>query len=268
MSALSAVIAIRQYILAHSDVPAEEAALSVQRVDVDLAANDYEAGLELHALLPPTISFNTPSLDLRVALAALIAHYRPWWVRGFLAGRDRVSEMLSDEEHQCFRSANLFQTPPTADVKQWWDQIAQSVRATINDALLQQGRDAEELSMDFERTRLSSLGITKEPVQISIEDNDAGFDIRSYDLGPVEPVYRLIEVKSSTMTPPRIILTRGEWEAALKYGKSYIFHLWALPEETLTEYTVEEITPHIPIDHGVGTWLRVEIIPPKKATSL
>jgi uncharacterized membrane protein len=248
-------------------VTADEAALSVQRIDVDLAANDYQAGLELHALLPSTICFNAPTFDLRLALAVLIAHYKPWWVRGFPAGRDRVSEMLSDEERQCFRSANLFETPPSADVKQWWDQIAQSVRATINDALLQQGRDAEELSMTFERTRLASLGITKEPIHISIDDNDAGFDIRSYDPGPVEPVYRLIEVKSSTMTPPRMVLTRGEWEAALKYGKSYVFHLWALPEQALTEYTVEEIAPHIPADQGVGTWLRVEIVPTAKAVS-
>jgi Protein NO VEIN, C-terminal len=40
--------------------------------------------------------------------------------------------------------------------------------------------------------------------------------------GPIEPVNRLIEVKSSTQNPPRMILTRGEWEAAIRYGDSFV----------------------------------------------
>jgi hypothetical protein len=56
-----------------------------------------------------------------------------------------------------------------------------------------------------------------------------------------------------------MILTRGEWEAALRYGEVYQFHLWALPSRTLTERTVAEIAPHIPTDQGQGVWATVEI---------
>jgi len=63
---------------------------------------------------------------------------------------------------------------------------------------------------------------------MAIEDNAAGYDILSYDVGPVEPTSRLIEVKSSMQNPPRIILTRKEWEAAARYSETYVFHIWSL----------------------------------------
>jgi Domain of unknown function (DUF3883) len=95
--------------------------------------------------------------------------------------------------------------------------------------------------------------------KIAIEDNAAGFDILSYDQGPVEPVSRLIEVKSSTQNPPRITLTRNEWEAATRFDQSYIFHIWTMPARTLIERSVADMVPHIPKDEGSGVWTSVEI---------
>lgn len=122
-----------------------------------------------------------------------------------------------------------------------------------------QDREAERLSITHEEKRLAELGIPRTPRWVAIDDTGAGYDILSYDLGRAEPTNRLIEVKSSTQTPPRMILTRGEWQAALRYGEVYCFHVWALPSKILNERTVSKISPHIPMDRGAGTWTTVEI---------
>jgi hypothetical protein len=154
---------------------------------------------------------------------------------------------------------SAFDEPPSAEVVLWWDQRAQTARAEINERLLLQGREAERLSFAYERDRLKALGVAREPRWIAIEDNTAGFDILSYDQGPVEPVSRLIEVKSSTQNPPRITLTRNEWEAATRFDQSYIFHIWTLPARTLIERSVADMVQHIPKDEGSGVWIAVEI---------
>ncbi|WP_407649028.1 hypothetical protein [Devosia algicola] len=56
-----------------------------------------------------------------------------------------------------------------------------------------------------------------------------------------------------------MILTRGEWDSAVKYGEAYIFHLWQLPSEKLTILTVADIAHHIPDDTGKGRWSELEI---------
>ena len=259
MSTLSATIAIRQYLSKHPGVDVASAATSLRRLDVDVAADDFESGVELHLILPKDITFKNPTKDLQEVLAALIDYHKPWWVKAFPYGRTRVRDMLGPEEMQCFRAAGLFHEPIPQEVVSWWDQIAQTVRARINESLLGQGREAELLSLDYERHRLTSLGIGRQPIWIAIEDNGAGYDTLSFDSGVIEPVSRLIEVKSSTQQPPMIILTRSEWEAAVQYGESYIFHVWTLPSKRLIEITVAEIARHIPHDQGHGLWNKVEI---------
>jgi len=55
--------------------------------------------------------------------------------------------------------------------------------------------------MDYETKRLSELGISSSPRWISLDDNSAGYDVYSYDKGPIEPIAKLIEVKSTTRQP-------------------------------------------------------------------
>jgi hypothetical protein len=240
-------------------VDALSAAASLRQLDADVAADDFESGLEVHYVLSDEIIFNNHINDLQATLAALIDYHQPWWIKGFPYGRARVRDMLGVEEIQCFRAAKLFIEPITHEVVSWWDQIAQATRANINESLLRQGREAELLSLDYERCRLASLGIGQHPVWMAIEDNGAGYDILSFDSGPVAPVNRLIEVKSSTQQPPKIILTRGEWETAVQYGERYIFHVWSLPSKQMNEVTVAELTKHIPQDQGHGLWEKVAI---------
>jgi hypothetical protein len=259
MSALSAVIAIRRYIGVHPGVLPDIAATAIRKNDADLAANDFDTGLVLHAQLPIDILFEDPSDGMRRSLRDLIEKLQPWWIRGLPHGRERLLALLEQNEAQCFKAAGLLEDPPSQATVLWWDDLAQWVRARINDQLLTQGREAELLSLEYERKRLAHLGINREPRWTSIEDNGAGYDIISYDLGQGGSVNRLIEVKSSKQKPPRIILTRGEWEAAKKFGPAYHFHIWKLPEQHLLQRTVQQVELHIPQDRGAGEWTHVEI---------
>ena len=265
MSALGAAIAIRRYLQNHPDASADAAALAIRRSDADFMSSDFESALELHEILPIHLVFETYHDNLRECLEFLLLKHRPWWIQAIPYGRERVASAIgegSDEgrdELQSLRAAGLYTDPVTEEAVQWWDRLARAVRSDIDDRLLLQGRAAERLSLEYERARLKSLGILKVPHWKSIEDNGAGFDIHSYDVGAVEPISRLIEVKSSTRTPVRIILSKNEWAAALRYGDSYVFHIWELPAQRLVEKTVKEIASHIPVDQGEGTWLNVEI---------
>jgi hypothetical protein len=259
MSAISATVAIRRYIADYPDATAEEAATSVRRLDTDLAAHDFAGGLEIHSLLPAELSFADTASDIRSTLSRLIAHHRPWWIRGVPYGRERFATMIDQDEAQCFRAAGLMKEPATDDVVAWWDHLAQAVRTELDDRLLQQGREAERLSLAYEHERLACLGIARTPRWVAVEDNWAGYDILSFAPGPAQPVNRLIEVKSSTQDPPRIILTRKEWEAAMRYGEAYVFHVWRLPTRDLIERTVSEIKVHVPAERGDGRWRELEI---------
>jgi len=57
-----------------------------------------------------------------------------------------------------------------------------------------------------------------------------------------------------------MIITRGEWETALKFGSAYYFYLWLLPEETLIIKQAPEIALLVPQNVAGGEWLEAEII--------
>ena len=265
MSALSALIALRGYLKIHPDADSATAAITICRSNVDFAGADFEAALDLHGTLEPHIVFDNIQADLRTVLKLLILHHRPWWMRAVPYGRDRLASAIGRgadvgrNELQCLRSAGLFDEPPPDDAVAWWDELAHLVRASQDEQRLLQGRHAERLSLAYERNRLQGLGIEDEPRWISIEDNGAGYDIQSFDAGTHAPVNKLIEVKSSMQNPPKIFLTRNEWEAAVRYGDRYVFHIWEMSSCTLTECTVEEISKSIPADCGYGYWKEVEI---------
>jgi hypothetical protein len=167
----------------------------------------------------------------------------PAWIRYIPRGRLRLLDQLTRDEKQCFRAAYLLDNPPLDEVVDWWDELCAWSRAEGDQARLLRSRAAERLSLVREEQRLNSLGIDRKPYWIAIDDNGAGYDIRSYDRGDVEPVTRVIEVKSSISSPLRFIVTRNEWEKALKFGSAYHFHVWdmtATPPR-LYERTVEQV---------------------------
>lgn len=259
MSSFVALIGLRRYLHDHPDTPAEEAAVSLQRSDADLAAADFAGALRLHEQLANDVDFSDPIAGLRVGLCILIESHRPWWCRFFPYGRLRLATALTQDELQTFRSAGLFDEQPPSEVVEWWDAFASLMRMEVDETNNAQGRHGERLSLDHERKRLEVLGIAEEPKWVALDDNSAGYDIQSYDLTEYGLKNRLIEVKSSRRSPPRMILTRGEWDSAVKYGEAYAFHLWQLPSEELIVLSVADIAKHIPDDRGSGRWSQLEI---------
>lgn len=259
MSAFLAVIGLRRYLRDFPDVSTKEAVLSLRRSDADYAAADFENGILLHSILPDTIDFADPQVGIRQSLSVLIEVHNPWWCRFFPYGRQRLAMALTPDEFQTFRSAGLFNEQPSHEVVQWWDSLAEKVRRGDAERRTDQGRYAETLSLNYERERLRSCGIEKQPKWIALDDNLAGFDIQSYMQSPFGHKNLLIEVKSSKSNPLRIILTRGEWDAAQKYDDAYVFHVWRLPSEELIIKTVQEIAVHIPNDNGSGHWTELQI---------
>ncbi len=258
MSALSALLAIRSYSETHIDAPLDEVVEALGRSDADMSAVNFSVGIALHLGLG-SLPFANPSEFFRVTLHEWVVDQLPWWLRLFPYGRERVLPQLKPEEVQCFRSAGLLQDPPPPEVCLWWDRLATLRRSQEDEALTLQGREAERWSMEYENNRLQALGIGLRPKWMAIEDNGAGYDIQSYDPGEVEPVSRLIEVKSSTQTPPKIVITRNEWETAAKFGSAYHFHVWSVPTRQLKELTAAQIEPHIPSDRGNGRWSEIVI---------
>ena len=266
MSAFNALAAVRRYLVTYPEVEPTSAATSIQRNDADFSGSDFDAALSLHSLLPADLVFREFQPDLRMAIKLVIFHHRPWWIQAAPYGRERLVSAIGREvgegrdELQSLRAAGLFDEFPSTDVVAWWDELGHLVRLEKEQQLLQQGREGERLTLAHERSRLRKLGIRLEPKWISIEDNLAGYDILSFDTGPVAPVHRLIEVKSSSRDIPHIFISRNEWEAALRYGDRYVFHVWHLPTQILIERTVAEIQLNIPIDQGSGRWTDVEIV--------
>jgi hypothetical protein len=163
-------------------------------------------------------------------------------------------QKLSRDEQQCFRSAGLLEELHTAEIREWWDHVTANLRFAADQEKLKRARKAEQRSFDHETERLKQLGIPREPIWMSIDDNTAGYDILSYDVGAREPITRLVEVKSTIASPLRFVLTRNEWETALKFGSRYFFHVWDMQTGLLYERTAAEITPHIPTDNANGRW--------------
>ncbi|MFN3574589.1 MAG: DUF3883 domain-containing protein [Phenylobacterium sp.] len=258
MSTIEALAALRQYLKANDVLPVE-AAEALVATSPSFASNDYEGALVLHAVAPPELTFESFDSDLRTYLEHLIENRRPWWRRFFPAGRTHVASAVSDVERQTLSAAKLFEQPPSPTVMEWWYRIQASVRSEHDLHRSEQGGEAELLTLAYERERLSKLGIELEPELVGFESSGVGYDIKSFDQGPELPVNRLIEVKSSTRKPPRIVVPRTEWEAAIKYGSSYYFYVWALPEKELTIRQFAEMEAHIPSDAGKGCWLSVEI---------
>jgi hypothetical protein len=260
MSALSGLLAIRRYSIAHPGIILPEVITAIRHVSVDDAYHNYEAATVLHGLVTQLEGLETDiSAFYREIMTTLVREMKPWWVRLSPSGRDRVKAAMSVNEVQCFDAAGLFSQPPSAEILSWWDALAQEVRTKEDAKLLEQGRAAEQLTMEYETQRLAALGISNRPRWMSLDDNSAGYDVHSYNKGLVEPVAKLIEVKSTVRQPREILITRNEWKTALDMAPNYYFHIWTLPEKHLVELTAAGVEPSIPADQGNGSWQVVKV---------
>jgi Domain of unknown function (DUF3883) len=260
MSAFEGLRSLRRYQIFHSDLALSEVASLVAHVESDGATYDFEAALALAEIVSVAKAEDATAF-YQSCIEAAVLRFQPIWVRIVTFGRKKLVQKLSRDEAQCFREAGLLIDPPSGEVIAWWDRLAAAARVAADQVRLERARIAERLSLEHEIKRLKALGIDRIPVWISIEDNTAGYDIQSYDLGPREPTNRLIEVKSTIASPIRFRLTRHEWDQACGYGASYHFHIWDLKAEPprLHQRTVEDVRSHIPSDNNRGRWENAEI---------
>lgn len=260
MSALNGLLAIKRFHSQHPTVPIEQVVVAIKRISPDDAYHDYYQAVRLNHLFPGDINAADPVLFFRDVLTELILRARPWWLRLAAYGRDRLLSGLTPNEAQCFAAAGLLSDHPSLDVLAWWDTLAQQIRTKAESERVAKGRAAEQLTIAYETERLARLGINETPQWTAIEDSSAGYDVRSYDSGPVASVTKLIEVKSTKKWPPEIFITRNEWETAVQSAPNYFFHVWLLPEADLLELKPADIIADIPENRRKGIWELVRIV--------
>jgi len=176
-------------------------------------------------------------------------------------GRQRFVKKLEPNDQDIFAAAGLLENPTPLHVVMWWDSVSGYARLFSDQEKMEQGRAAEILTLDYERERLNSIGINVEPKWPGLDDNFAGYDVLSYDHGPGGIVNRLIEVKSTTLSPMRFVVTRNEWSKAVQAADAYLFHVWDMSQTPpiLHIRKVGEVAPHIPNDCGKGAWKNADI---------
>lgn len=259
MSAFEGLRALRLRKLTYPALSLADLADLVRKIDPDGGSHDYDAAFQLDTIVVASAHATDALGFYQHCIEAAVPAYRPLWGRIITLGRRKFVQKLTRDEMQCFRSAGLLEDPPTGEIIAWWDRVAGVARLQADQARLARAREAESMSLQFESRRLAALGINMAPVWMSIEDNTAGYDIQSFDLGHDGPVTRLIEVKSTIASPLRFWLTRHEWDTARKFGAAYFFHIWDLQGPQLHERTVADILPHIPTDNERGRWENAEI---------
>lgn len=258
MSAFEAAYLIRTFREKNPELSTPDLIATVRAVRADFYPHDYDAGADIEGRIPAQLI--TPlEAFFTAAIEAIIAERSPIWARLAPAGRNHVLQAIGVNGVQCLRSAGLLGSDARAT--DWWDALATVNRGERDARLLAQGREGERLSLTYENARLQQEGISRAPIWVAIDDNTVGYDILSYAWHEESEVNRLIEVKTTRATPPRMILSRNEWETAEQYGGAFEFHLWNLNSEVLTIYTVEQLRVHIPTDNGAGKWECVEIHP-------
>lgn len=114
-----------------------------------------------------------------------------------------------------------------AEVSRLWNRRSMSPEE-LEDVLARrsdQGAEAEEFVLAWERSRLEALGCRAEADtvwRISTVNVCAGYDLASFNGTSQDFSYdRFIEVKSTSRSQPEFVLTRNELEVAKSLGQRY-----------------------------------------------
>ncbi len=159
-----------------------------------------------------------------------------------------------------FRDLGLFSKKRRA-VLFWWNKMKSHKRSFENVALSRKGLEGEFLIIDYENKRTGS-----EPTHISIDDDRAGYDIKSI-ISKKNSKKLLIEVKNSSSNTLRFFVTKNEYFKCINNKDNYIFYLIDSRDSrkrTLYKFGFNEVYKHIPDNQGLGKWTDIEIKPDKK----
>ena len=251
---------LRKYMENFPEQPLSRLLTLIESVEADAHSLDMEASVHLSALIEPDCPLDGRTFYQSCIKAILIKH-QPIWARSMKQGRRRFVNSLNVDERDVFAAAGLLEVLAADEVVAWWDEVAGLGRLVSDQVKINQGRIAERLTIEQERTRLKKIGIEKEPEWPGLDDNFAGYDVLSYDYDSTEVVNQLIEVKSTVMSPMRFYVTRNEWRIAERTQKRYLFHVWDMSKNppVLHKLDVATVAPHVPIDNEKGEWQNVLI---------
>lgn len=260
LSAFEGVRLIRDYLGQQPDTPLDEILIIIEHVESDAPGLDLEAAAYLHSIVEEGCPLEG-DVFYQACISAVVTKHQPNWCKAMKQGRMRFLDSLDTNERDVFVAAGIAKNPAPLGVVTWWDKVTGFARLLGDIEKMQQARAAERLSIDHEIARLAQLGINLIPEWKGLDDNFAGYDVLSYDVGTAGPISRMIEVKSTIASPLRFIVTRNEWNQALKIGYAYIFHIWDMAKTppVLYERTSAQIAPHIPADNEDGKWKTAEI---------
>ena len=260
LSAFEGVRLIRSYVSKQPGTPLNEILVIIEHVEADAAGLDLEAAAYLHGLVEEDCVLDGDKF-YQACISAVVTKHQPNWCKAMKQGRMRFLNSLDANERDVFVAAGIAKSPAPMGIINWWDEVTGFARLLGDIEKMAQARAAEQLSIDHEIVRLAQLGIDRVPEHKGLDDNFAGYDVLSYDVGEAGPVNRMIEVKSTIASPLRFIVTRNEWDQAEKVGAAYIFHVWDMAKAPpiLFERTAAQIAPHIPQDNENGKWKTAEI---------
>lgn len=250
----------RKYRFDHPDLAIADLLSLIDSIEADAHSLDMEASVYLSELVEKDCPLDGPAFYQTCIRGVLLKH-QPIWAKLMRQGRQRFVKKLDPNDQDIFAAAGLMEKPTPLNVVTWWDSVSGFARLLTDQEKMEQGRTAEILTLEYERKRLKGLGIDLEPEWPGFDDNFAGYDVLSYDHGSHGIQNRLIEVKSTTASPLRFIVTRNEWDKAERAGDAYHFHVWDMKQTppVLIERTVADVAPHIPTDGGKGKWTNAQI---------
>jgi hypothetical protein len=240
--------------------------LSAPAINSAIARLGYSystAGFDFAAATALISRLETPSKnraeEYRRVIELVARECAPSWLSSITAGRIALTAALDADAAECFSRAGAFATPPDQDVLKWLDSLAAMARMDEEIERVEIGRIGELLSFNIETSRLRSYRAHPPVEWTALEDNTAGFDIRSYVFRDERFLPKFIEVKTCSSGRRQIWLTRKEWETAKRFESAYWVHVWSLETQELRELRFEELAAHVPEDAGRGRWMQTLI---------
>lgn len=206
-------------------------------------------------------SYSESDVDaFRYSLHKFLESYPPKWFSLVIIGREKVRSIIDADEWQCFAFAEV-DSGHSPDVVAWWDSISELARLQEDLRKVQTGRDGELKTLVYETQLLTGTGL--EPKWISIENNNAGYDVQSWMFNHTTGDFtqKFIEVKATVLEIQSLqfFLSAGEANFAARNSGSWELHYWRPMSHDPVILKWENIKPNIPFNQGSGEWRNAKI---------
>ena len=145
--------------------------LTIESADSNL---DYKEGKKLIDLLGQDIFFDFLKNDyenkkiiLRKILKEFMIREKPGFLYHISKGRKIFLDYINDNIHQIFKESGLLMEADDSEefniVYKWWDELISIVRKINDEKKVEQGRDGERKSFEYEVSKLKKMRSNKKP---------------------------------------------------------------------------------------------------------